>query len=114
MTTSFTRTEFEPEQEGFETGPEYPKAFGITFTPKVTGITLGVGGFLLAAYFFLNQAIPRWGELSQLNQQKQEKGEQLKRLNTGEMEQIIARKRAELEQVKALKEDLFKFFTEAK
>ncbi len=112
MTTSFTRTEFGPEEEGFDTGPEYPKAFGITFTPKVTGITLGVGGFLLAAYLFANQVMPRWSELSQLSQQKQEKEEQLSRLNTGEIEQIIARKKAELEEVKALKEELFKFFTQ--
>lgn len=53
MTTSFTTSdEFDPQDEGFGAEADYPSAFGITFTPKISGIAIGVGGFLIAGYLF--------------------------------------------------------------
>ncbi|HAX78083.1 MAG TPA: pilus assembly protein PilO [Cyanobacteria bacterium UBA11372] len=43
------------EQNG---GSQYPSAFGIEFTPKVTGILIGVVGLVGAAYLFMNFVQP--------------------------------------------------------
>ncbi|MBL1211352.1 type II and III secretion system protein [Geminocystis sp. GBBB08] len=110
MTTSFTTSnEFEP-QDGDFGGSDYPEAFGITFTPKVIGITMGVGGFLIAAYLFWSQVLPVWGELSQLNKQKQEKESQLLQLSSSQLNQIIAKKQNELKEITDLKDDVLKLF----
>ena len=43
------------EQNG---GSQYPSAFGIEFTPKVTGIAIGLVGLVGAAYLFMNFVQP--------------------------------------------------------
>lgn len=112
MTTSFTTSdEFDPQDGDFGGSGEYPEAFGITFTPKITGIAIGVGGFLIAAYLFWSQAMPVLTELSELNNQKQEKEAQLSQLNSTQLEQIIVNKRNELEETKDLKEDVMQLFS---
>ncbi len=110
MTTSFTTTDqFDSQEEDFGTG-DYPEVFGIAFTPKVTGIAIGVGGLLIAGYLFWSYVLPIWNELSQLNNQKQEKQSQLEQLSSNELDQIIANKENELTQIKDLKEDVLKLF----
>ncbi|MGI0479180.1 type II and III secretion system protein [Geminocystis sp. CENA526] len=112
MTTSFTTSdEFDPQDGGFGDSSEYPEAFGITFTPKITGTAIGVGGFLIAAYLFWSQALPVLNELSELNNQKQEKEAQLSQLSSTQLEQIIVNKRNELEETKDLKEDVMQLFS---
>jgi hypothetical protein len=44
----------------FEELPEYPSAFGITFTPQVTGISLAVAGLLAAGYIIMTFFMPSW------------------------------------------------------
>lgn len=113
MTTSFTKTgEFEPEDDGFESAVEYPSAFGITFTPKVTGIGIGIGGILIAGYLFFSQVMPIFGELSELNQQKQDKQNQVNQLTANKLDLVIMRKQEELEDKKALKEEVTKFYAQ--
>lgn len=113
MTTSFTTSdEFDPQDEGFGEESSYPTALGVTFTPKVTGIAVGVGGFLIAGYLFISQVTPVFSELSELNQQKQEKQDQLNQLSSTKLEQIIATKQGELEEAKDLKEDVLQFFAQ--
>lgn len=113
MTTSFTTSdEFEPQDEGFGGESSYPSAFGVTFTPKVSGIAIGVTGFLIAGYLFFTQVMPVLGELSELNKQKQEKQDQLNQLSSTKLEQIIAQKQGELEEAKDLKEDVVQFFAQ--
>lgn len=112
MTTSFTTSdEFDPQEGGFGESGEYPEAFGITFTPTVSGGAIGVTGFLIAAYLFWSQVLPVWGELSELNKQKQEKEAQLSQLSSTQLEQIIEQKRGELEETKDLKEDVLQLFS---
>lgn len=112
MTTSFTTSdEFDPQDEGFGEFGDYPQAFGITFTPKVSGIALGVGGFLIAAYLFWSQGMTILSELSELNKQKQEKEAQLSQLNSTQLEQVIVQKQNELTEAKDLKEDVLQLFS---
>ncbi|BAQ59663.1 type IV pilus biogenesis protein PilO [Geminocystis sp. NIES-3708] len=111
MTTSFnTSDEFDPQDEDFGEGGDFPVAFGITFTPQVTGIAIGVGGFLIAGYLFWSQVLPVWNELSELNKQKQEKQSQLEQLNSSKLDLVIAKKQNELTEAKDLKEDVLKLF----
>lgn len=112
MTTSFTTSdEFDPQDGDFGESSEYPEAFGITFTPKITGAAIGVGGFLIAAYLFWSQVLPVWGELSELNNQKQEKEAQLSQLSSTQLEQILVNKQGELQETKDLKEDVLQLFS---
>lgn len=53
--------------EGQEETPNYPKAFGITFTPRVSGVVLGVLGVLGAAYLLLNVVQPEWQRYQELD-----------------------------------------------
>lgn len=109
MTSFNTSDEFESQDEDFG-GADFPVAFGITFTPQVTGIAIGVGGLLIAGYLFWSQVLPVWTELSDLNKQKQEKESQLEQLNSSKFDLVIAQKQNELTQSKALKEDVLNFF----
>jgi len=110
-TTSFTTTdEFDPQDGDFGDSGEYPEAFGIRFTPKVSGISIGVGGFLIAAYLFWSQVLPVWTELSELDKQKQEKEAQVNQLSSTKVEEIIAQKRGVLEERKDLKEGVLQLF----
>jgi type IV pilus assembly protein PilO len=111
MTTSFNSSdEFDAQEEDFGESGDFPVVFGITFTPKVSGIALGVGGFLIASYLLWSQVLPVGNELSELNRQKQEKQSQLEQLNSSKLDLVIARKQNELTEAKDLKEDVLKLF----
>jgi len=49
----------ESDEELNETS-DYPTAFGITFTPVISGALIGVLGLLGAAYLVVNQVLPTW------------------------------------------------------
>lgn len=52
--------EFVPVQDGGFDSPRYPTAFGVTFSPQLIGILLGVVGLAGGIYLLLNQVIPAW------------------------------------------------------
>ncbi|MGB7442821.1 MAG: hypothetical protein WA919_17285 [Coleofasciculaceae cyanobacterium] len=52
--------------EGEQETPEYPTAFGVTITPKVGGIALGVLGLLLAGYLLMKVVQPTWQRYQEL------------------------------------------------
>jgi hypothetical protein len=114
MTTSFTTTNEFGTQIGDDFGDEgqYPQAFGITFTPQVSGIAIGVTGLLIAGYLFWTQVLPVWGELSQLRTQKADKQNQLNQLNSSELEVKINQKKAELEATKQIKQQVISLFAD--
>lgn len=111
MTFTTTSDEFNPQDGDFGESSDYPQAFGITFTPTITGVAIGVSGFLIAGYLFWTQVLPVWSELSELNNQKQEKQAQLSQLSSSQLEQIIANKRGELEEIKDIKQDVLQLFS---
>ena len=43
---------------------DYPSAFGITFTPKITGIAIAVAGITLAIYGFMKYVRPARNNIS--------------------------------------------------
>ncbi|WP_017292934.1 hypothetical protein [Geminocystis herdmanii] len=111
MTFTTTSDEFDPQDGDFGESSDYPQAFGITFTPTITGVAIGVSGFLIAGYLFWSQVLPVWSELSELNNQKQEKQAQLSQLSSSQLEQILVNKRSELEETKDLKQDVLQLFS---
>lgn len=116
MTTSFTTTEKFGTQMGDDFGDDqqYPELFGITFTPQVTGIAIGVAGLLVAGYLLWSQILPIWGELSTLKAQKADKQNQVNQLQGNELQKKIQQKTAELEQSQKLKGEVVNLFANDK
>ncbi|MDP5337387.1 MAG: type II secretion system protein M [Nodularia sp. (in: cyanobacteria)] len=88
---------FNFDEQGGEFGSEtsnYPVAFGITFTPKIMGIVVGVLGFAGAAYMLLNVVMPAWESF----QEKQTQANDLQ----GQVEQ----KKASIQQIGQVKAEL--------
>lgn len=113
MTTSFTTSDqFATSQGDFpEEGSNYPSAFGITFTPQVSGIAVGAGGFLLAAYLAWSQVLPVAGQLGELQKQKGEKTAQVESLKSQQVEKKLQEKKAEFEESQKVKEEVLALFT---
>ncbi|WP_414564065.1 MULTISPECIES: GspMb/PilO family protein [unclassified Anabaena] len=83
--------------EGGEFGaeaPAYPVVFGISFTPKIIGILVGVLGIAGSAYMLMNMVMPAW----ETYQQQQEKSNDLQ----GQIEQ----KKASIQQIDKVKDEL--------
>jgi hypothetical protein len=110
MTTSFTTTEEFPSQQEEEFGTQYPIAFGIELTPKVSGILFGVVGFLIAGYIVYSQIFPLLAELGQLQAKKQENESLLNSLQNQKGENKLQQKQAELEETKDVKEEVMALF----
>ncbi|MBF2067958.1 MAG: pilus assembly protein PilO [Calothrix sp. C42_A2020_038] len=83
------------EGGGFEeVAPSYPVVFGISFTPKVGGILIGLLGLSGAAYIVMNMVMPSWETF----QQQQTKQTDLQ----GQIEQ----KKASIKQIDKVKQEL--------
>jgi type IV pilus assembly protein PilO len=74
--------------------PAYPVLFGISFTPKIIGILVGVGGLAGAIFILLNLVMPAWD----IYQQQQAKSSDLQ----GQIDQ----KKASIKQIDKVKEEL--------
>jgi type IV pilus assembly protein PilO len=85
------------EGGGFEeAGSAYPVVFGITFTPKVGGILIGLAGLGGAAFIVMNFVMPTW-ETFQQQQAKQT-----------DLQTQIQDKKASISQIDKVKEELAK------
>ncbi len=87
------------EEMNFESGLEeeaspYPVIFGITFTPIISGVLIGLLGVAGAAYLLLNFVMPAWETFGQ----KQSKQQELE----GQVEQ----KKASLQNIDKIKAEL--------
>lgn len=80
---------------GFEeAAPAYPVIFGITFTPKIGGILIGLLGLGGAAYVVMNMILPSW-ETFQQQQTKQT-----------DLQGQIQQKKASIKQIDSVKKEL--------
>ena len=96
----------EKELEG-----DYPSAFGITFTPMVSGIAIAVAGITLAIYGFTRYVQPAKEEYQQKLTQKQELQQQLNSIKTGDADLKLAQLQADLEESELLKLRVLSMFT---
>jgi len=65
--------DFIPADEEFEAGPTYPTIFGLTITPLISGILLGLLGLIAAIYALLQLVLPALEENQRLNAEVAEK-----------------------------------------
>ncbi|WP_414550084.1 pilus assembly protein PilO [Anabaena sp. CCY 0017] len=86
--------QFSDQGGEFSSETSYPVAFGITFTPKVIGIVVGVLGIAGAAYMLLNMVMPAW----ETYQQKQGQAENL--------QSQVEQKKASIKEIDQVKADL--------
>ncbi|NEN99055.1 MAG: hypothetical protein F6K50_27265, partial [Moorea sp. SIO3I7] len=84
--------------EGQEEDPEYPTAFGITFTPQVSGITFAILGLAAAFYLAMNLMLPAWQEYQTLKNDLSTKQNDLQ--NPEVLQKKIKEKEEELKQAK--------------
>ncbi len=103
--------EFIPEDEqGFGQG-DYPTAFGITFTPKVSGIALGLLGLLVSAYLLMNFGLSAFGELSELQAQEADKRQQVEAKESGKLDQEKLSLEAELRRLQLTKQQVLGLYS---
>jgi type IV pilus assembly protein PilO len=107
---TYADEEFLPEGQ-VET-PNYPTAFGITFTPKVGGIIFAVLGLLGAAYLFVNVVQPEWERNQTLQGEKAKIQDDIKRLE--DTKKKIALKKQELEAAKVQNKQVLSLFANEK
>jgi hypothetical protein len=72
----------------FEELPEYPTAFGITFTPPIIGICLGIVGFLAAGYIMMTFFMPVW---TTYQTSRGERKERLDQVNAQEFSSLLTK-----------------------
>lgn len=98
--------------EGQEETPNYPTAFGITFTPKVGGIIFAVLGLLGAAYLGVNVLQPAWENYQKLEAEVADKANQIKQQK--ELQKRINEAQAQLEQAKQQNKQVLSLFANEK
>lgn len=103
---TYADEEFLPE--GQEETPNYPTAFGITFTPRIGGVIFAVLGLLGAAYLFVNVVQPEWQRNQELKDKKAQTQGEVDRLK--DTEKKIAIKQKELEQAKQQNKQVLNLF----
>ena len=79
-----------------EAGSAYPVIFGITFTPKISGILVGLLGLSGAVYIAMNMLMPTWDTFVQ-QQAKQT-----------DLQNQIQQKKASISEIPKVKEELAK------
>ncbi len=98
--------------EGQDESPNYPTAFGITFTPRVGGIIFGVLGVLGAVYLLANSVSPAWTQYQQLEADVKERQGRIE--NKQKIQQEIAQAQKELEQAKQKNKEVLSLFPNQK
>lgn len=98
--------------EGQEETPNYPTAFGITFTPKVSGLVFGVLGLLGATYLLLNLVQPAWQRYQELDAAVKQKQGQLD--NQEQIQRTIQAKEKELQNAKVKNRQVLSLFANQK
>ncbi len=98
--------ELPQEEQLEEEGGDYPEAFGITFTPLVSGMIFGVAGAIAAVYLWFNIVQPARQEYNDLVTQKNDLARQLeqqpKQNRVDQLNQEIQEVRSQQREVLAL------------
>lgn len=98
--------------EGQEESPNYPKAFGITFTPKIAGAIVAVLGLLGATYLLINAVQPKWQQVQELERTVEDKANQIQQQK--QLQEKIAQKEAELAQAQQKNQQVLSLFASEK
>jgi type IV pilus assembly protein PilO len=102
--------DFANDKEG--AAEDYPSAFGITFTPQITGIAIAIIGLVGAGYMFINMVLPAQQKYQEASTKKEELRGQLNKINTGDLQLKLAQTEADLANRKALRSRVVAMFTQ--
>lgn len=100
--------DFIPAGDGNRVAPSYPKVFGISLTPAVSGLLIALLGLGGAAWLFVNLVQPLLEQNAQLRQDISAKEQQL--LNREDTQRQIAEARNRLQEAKQLQADVLSLF----
>ncbi len=107
---TYADEEFLPE--GQVESPNYPTAFGITFTPRVGGIVFAVLGLLGATYLFLNVVQPEWERYQTLQGEVENIKGEIQNLEA--IQKTIDEKKAQLQEAKQQQKQVLSLFATEK
>lgn len=107
----FTEEFEDRELEEFE---EYPIAFGITFTPRNSGIAAAVLGLLGSFYLLFNWVMPAYDTLQQLQNDAAGKQQQIDQQKSGLGPAELAKIESQLQQKEATKQQILALFAQEK
>ena len=105
----FNSTETDVDFE--ETGSSYPSAFGITFTPQISGICLGVLGLLGSIYVGFSFVKPAYDNYTELKATEAEKQGQVAQQESRELSQQMLEAEQKLRNSEALRRDVLSLFS---
>lgn len=104
-------TDFMTESE-LENSPSYPTAFGVTFTPAIGGVLLGMLGLVAAGGIVSYLVMPAWETNQSLNSSVREKTEQLEQ--QGEIRKQIQNAKDQLAKAKQKRDQVYGLFASEK
>ena len=108
---TFTK-EFENQE--LEELDQYPTAFGITFTPRNSGIAAGVVGLIGSLYLLFNWVMPAYNTLQQLQIDKDSKQQQVDQQTSGLGATEFPKIESQLQQKEATKQQILALFAQEK
>ncbi|MFM1841447.1 MAG: hypothetical protein RLZZ490_178 [Cyanobacteriota bacterium] len=100
--------------EEFDASADYPTAFGITFTPQVSGIALGILGLVGMIYVLLNFFLPAWNDYQTLKSDEAAKQAQVDQQSTGELAKKLANAEVKLQQAERRKSTILELYANSK
>jgi hypothetical protein len=104
--------EFTPERdEEFEEEANYPTAFGITFTPQVSGIALAVLGLIGAIYIWMTFGASTYDNYQKLKADESTKQEQVNQKKSGQLDKKLIELDQKLQQATSLKSQILALFS---
>ncbi|NET58644.1 MAG: hypothetical protein F6K47_21560 [Symploca sp. SIO2E6] len=107
---TYADEEFIPAVEGEEEAPSYPTAFGITFTPRVSGIAFAILGIAGAAYMLMNFALPAWEQVQELQNTVNVKKNTVN--NQGDIEKQLEAAKKDLDKAKQQSQKVLSLFAD--
>jgi len=93
---------------------EYPIAFGITFTPRNSGIAAAVLGLLGSFYLLFNWVMPAYNTLQQLQNDAAGKQQQVDQQKSGLGSAEFPKIESQLQQKQAIKQQILSLFAKEK
>lgn len=97
--------------EGQSLEADYPTAFGITFTPVITGVALAVAGITLAIYGFVKYVSPAQKSYQEAMTKKETLQGQLNSIKTGDLQLKLAQVESDLAAKQVTKSRVLAMFT---
>lgn len=99
------------EKEPVEEPPSYPSAFGITFTPQVSGLAFAVVGLLGALYVLTSFVLPAYQQYQQLKTDANGKEDQVNLQKSGALEKKLQETELKLKQAQRQKTEVLNLFS---